>query len=265
MDNSNLPHNSVSTLAPDGKGNLWIGTWGGGVAVVNPNNPDNIWRLNVDPDHQYMLTFIGAIAYDRINNGMWIGANEGLFFYNLNTRSLEDPFPDCRNIKGCIGSLVTKDGQLMVGCTRGMVTVELKSRSKGKRFFKAYHNVYKLDKPNSRIFDKIISFCQTRDGKVWMGSNGYGMYCVTRSKDGKTSIETFATSDGLANNSVTGIVEDNQDVCGLQLAMGCRYIIRAHVSLTTIPRMTDCYARSSTITVPCATARALYILAPSVA
>ena len=64
VDNSNLPHNSVSTLAPDGKGNLWIGTWGGGVAVVNPNNPDNIWRLNVDPDHQYMLTFIGAIAYD---------------------------------------------------------------------------------------------------------------------------------------------------------------------------------------------------------
>ena len=96
----------------------------------------------------------------------------------------------------------------MVGCTRGMVTVELKSRGKGKRFFNAYHNVYKLDKPNSRIFDKIISFCQTRDGKVWMGSNGYGMYCVARDKDGKTSVETFTTSDGLANNTVTGIVED---------------------------------------------------------
>ena len=207
-DNSDLPHNSVSTLAPDGNGNIWIGTWGGGVAVVDPNNPDKIWRLNVDPDHQFMLTFIGALAYDGINHGMWIGANEGLFFYNLNTRKLEDPFPDCRNIKGCIGSLVTKDGQLMVGCTRGMVTVELKSRGKGKRFFKAYHNVYKLDKPNSRIFDKIISFCQTRDGKVWMGSNGYGMYCVTPGKDGKTSVETFTTSDGLANNTVTGIVED---------------------------------------------------------
>ncbi len=209
-DNSDLPHNSVSTLAPDGNGNIWIGTWGGGVAVVDPNNPDKIWRLNVDPDHQFMLTFIGALAYDGINHGMWIGANEGLFFYNLNTRKLEDPFPDCRNIKGCIGSLVTKDGQLMVGCIRGMVTVELKSRGKGKRFFKAYHNVYKLDKPNSRIFDKIISFCQTRDGKVWMGSNGYGMYCMTPGKDGKTSIETFTTSDGLANNTVTGIVEDRQ-------------------------------------------------------
>ena len=208
MDNSDLPHNSVSTLAPDGNGNIWIGTWGGGVAVVDPNNPDKIWRLNVDPDHLFMLTFIGALAYDGINHGMWIGANEGLFFYNLKTRKLEDPFPDCRNIKGCIGSLVTKDGQLMVGCIRGMVEVELKSRGKGKRFFKAHHHVYKLDKPNSRIFDKIISFCQTRDGKVWMGSNGYGMYCVARGKDGKTSVETFTTSDGLANNTVTGIVED---------------------------------------------------------
>lgn len=207
-DNSDLPHNSVSTLAPDGNGNIWIGTWGGGVAVVDPNNPDKIWRLNVDPDHQFMLTFIGALAYDGINHGMWIGANEGLFFYNLNTRTIEDPFPDCRNIRGCIGSLVTKDGRLMVGCIRGMVEVELKSRGKGKRFFKAHHHVYKLDKPNSRIFDKIISFCQTRDGKVWMGSNGYGMYCVTPGKDGKTSVETFTTSDGLANNTVTGIVED---------------------------------------------------------
>ncbi len=210
MDNSNLPHNSVSTLTPDGNGNLWIGTWGGGVAVVDPNNPDKIWRLNVDSDHQFMLTFIGALAYDGINHGMWIGANEGLFFYNLNTRTIEDPFPDCRNIRGCIGSLVTKDGRLMVGCIRGMVEVELKSRGKGKRFFKAHHHVYKLDKPNSRIFDKIISFCQTRDGKVWMGSNGYGMYCMTPGKDGKTSIETFTTSDGLANNTVTGIVEDRQ-------------------------------------------------------
>ena len=207
-DNSNLPHNSVSTLTPDGNGNLWIGTWGGGVAVVDPNNPDKIWRLNVDSDHQFMLTFIGALAYDGINHGMWIGANEGLFFYNLNTRTIEDPFPDCRNIRGCIGSLVTKDGRLMVGCIRGMVEVELKSRGKGKRFFKAHHHVYKLDKPNSRIFDKIISFCQTRDGKVWMGSNGYGMYCMTPGKDGKTSVETFTTSDGLANNTVTGIVED---------------------------------------------------------
>ena len=210
MDNSNLPHNSVSTLVPDGNGNLWIGTWGGGVAVVDPNNPDKIWRLNVDSDHQFMLTFIGALAYDGINHGMWIGANEGLFFYNLNTRTIEDPFPDCRNIRGCIGSLVTKDGRLMVGCIRGMVEVELKSRGKGKRFFKAHHHVYKLDKPNSRIFDKIISFCYTRDGKVWMGSNGYGMYCMTPGKDGKTSIETFTTSDGLANNTVTGIVEDRQ-------------------------------------------------------
>ena len=210
MDNSNLPHNSVSALAPDGNGNLWIGTWGGGVAVVNPKNPDNIWRLNVDADRQYMLTFIGALAYDRFNHGMWIGANEGLFFYNFQTRRLEDPFPECRNIRGCIGSLVTKDGQLMMGCIRGMVTVELKSRSRGKRFFEAHHHIYKLDKPNSHIFDKIISFCQTRDGKVWMGSNGYGMYCMARTKDGKTVMETFTTSDGLANNTVTGIVEDRQ-------------------------------------------------------
>lgn len=209
-NNSGLPHNTVSALTADAKGNLWIGTWGGGVAVADTKQSNNIQRLNVDNAHQPLLTFIGALAYDRINNGMWIGANEGLFFYDLRTQRLEDPFPGCRDIKGCIGSLVTRDGTLMVGCIRGMVSINLKSRRKGSHFFIAKHQFYKLDRPENRIFDKIMAFCQTRDGNIWIGSNGYGMYCQTRDKDGKTHIETFTTADGLANNTVTGIVEDNQ-------------------------------------------------------
>ena len=208
-DNSALPHNSVSAITADAKGNLWIGTWGGGVAIANAKQPNNIQPLNVDGEHQPLLTFIGVLAYDRINEGMWIGANEGLFFYNLRKQRLEDPFPGCRDIKGCVGSLVTRDGTLMVGSIRGMVSVNLKSRRNGKRFFTAKHQPYKLDRPESRIIDKILAFCQTRDGKIWMGSNGYGMYCQTRGKDGKMHIETFTTADGLANNTVTGIVEDN--------------------------------------------------------
>ncbi len=207
-DNSDLPHNSVSALTADDKGNIWIGTWGGGVAVMNPRQPGSMKQLMVDEYHQPLLTFIGALCYDNINHGMWIGANEGLFFFNFNTQKLEDPFPNCRDIKGCIGSLITKDGTLMVGSIRGMAVVFLKSR-RGKRYFEAIHQQYKLDNPESHIFDKIISFCQTRDGRIWMGSNGYGMYCQTRDKDGKQKIETFTTADGLANNTVTGIVEDN--------------------------------------------------------
>lgn len=207
--NSGLPHNSVSVIAADRRGNLWIGTWGGGVAVMPLAQPGRIERLTVDAAHQPLLTFIGVLAYDGVNDGLWIGANEGLFFYNMKTRRIEEPFKECREIKGCIGSLVTKDSRLFVGCQRGMVCVDLKSRRGGKPYFDMRHYTYKLDNPGSKAFDMIMSFCQTRDGRIWMGSNGYGMYCLSRSSDGKPVFEAFTTKDGLVNNAVMGIAEDN--------------------------------------------------------
>ena len=211
MANSGLPHNSVSTLTVDGRNNLWIGTWGGGVAVMPLNQPGKITRLSVDENHQRLLSFIGALAYDPINGGMWIGSNDGLFFYDLATQRLIDPFPRCRDIRGCIGSLVTKEGYLLVGCMQGMVEVNLKNhRYSPKKDFTVLYHPYKLDNPESGVFDKIMSFCQTKDGKIWMGSNGYGMYCEWIDGQGNSHIKNYTTHDGLANNAVMGIVEDNQ-------------------------------------------------------
>lgn len=207
--NSGLPHNSVSTLTADGHGNLWVGTWGGGVALMPLSQPGKLIRLLVGDRYQRMLSFIGALAYDAINDGMWIGSNDGLFFYDVKRQQLIEPFPHSLDIRGCIGSLVTKEGKLLMGCTQGMVEVNLKSRRGGKGDFAVTFHSYKLDNPKSGVFDKIMSFCQTRDGKIWMGSNGYGMYCQWTDKDGKSHIKNYTTADGLANNAVMGIVEDN--------------------------------------------------------
>ena len=210
MTNSGLPHNSVSTLTADGRGYLWIGTWGGGVALMPLSQPGKITRLVVDEKYQRSLSFIGALAYDAINDGMWIGSNEGVFFYDFKKQLLVEPFPHCQDIRGSIGSLVTKDGKLMMGCMQGMVEVNLKSRKHGGREFSVVYHTYKLDNPDSGVFDKIQSFCQTKDGKIWMGSNGYGMYCQWIDHTGKSHIKNYTTHDGLANNAVMGIVEDNQ-------------------------------------------------------
>ena len=91
-----------------------------------------------------------------------------------------------------------------------MVEVDLKSRAHGKCDFAVTYHQYKLDNPKSGVFDKILSFCQAKDGKIWMGSNGYGLYCYTSDKNGKTQVKSYTTNNGLANNTVKGIVEDNQ-------------------------------------------------------
>ena len=208
--NSGLPHNSVSTLAADNRSNLWIGTWGAGIAVMNLQQPGRIIPLVVDAKRQHLLNFAGALVYDPINDGMWMGTNDGLFFYDLKRQQLIEPFKGCQNVRGCIGNLITPDGKLLMGCVQGMVEINLKSRSRGKGEFAVEYHPYKLDAPESGVIDKILSFCLAKDGKIWLGSNGYGLYCYNYNKEGKTFVKSFTTNNGLANNTVKGIVEDNQ-------------------------------------------------------
>ena len=210
MANSGLPHNSVSTLAADNRGNLWIGTWGTGIAVMNLQQPGRIIPLVVDAKHQPFLNFAGVLVYDPINDGMWLGTNDGLFFYDLKRQQLIEPFKGCLNVRGCIGSLITRDGKLLMGCVQGMVEINLKSHIPGKGDFAVKYHQYKLDDPKSGVIDKILSFCLAKDGKIWLGSNGYGLYCYNYNKEGKTYVKSFTTNNGLANNTVKGIVEDNQ-------------------------------------------------------
>ena len=205
--NSGLPHNSVSALAADNRGKLWIGTWGNGLAIMPLAQPGYINR--VEPAVT-QLAFVGAVAYDPFNDGMWIGTNGGLFFYDLKQNKLVHPFKGCLDVHGCIGSLVTKEGVLLMGCVQGMIEVDLKSHARQRQGdFKVTYHPYKLDNPKSGVIDKILSFCQTKDGRIWLGSNGYGMYCYTPNKDGKLKVKSFTTNNGLANNSVKEIVEDN--------------------------------------------------------
>ena len=209
--NSGLSHNSVSALAADKYGRLWIGTWGGGLCVTNRQGSHQISRLELPGDYQWVTGFVGALAIDSINDGLWIGSNAGLLFYNFKSRQIEEPFEGCRNVTGCIGAIVDHDGFLWMGCMQGLRVVDLNSGRHGHRPFKTEGITHKLDENNSRIVDKISSFYQTKDGTLWLGSNGYGLYRLVKDakdKDQRGHFEALTTEDGLAFGGVKGIVED---------------------------------------------------------
>lgn len=204
--NSQLPHNSVSTLAADRYGRLWIGTWGGGICWIDMKHPQSIVRLELPSKQAQLTNYIGALAYDAINEGMWVGSNDGLFFYSFKTKQLIEPFEECQLIRGCIGSIVTRDGHLWMGCMQGVVVVDLKSEKGGR--FKTRNIRHLLSDPTSKIVDKISSFCETSDGTLWLGSNGYGLYKRVVDKAGKEHFDVLTQEDGLVYNGVKGVVED---------------------------------------------------------
>ena len=207
--NSGLSHNSVSALTADNHGRLWIGTWGGGVCQTTRQGTNHISRLELPGEYRWRTNFIGALANDTINDGLWIGSNAGLFFYDFKTRKIEEPFEGCRSITGSIGTIVDREGYLWMGCMQGVIRVDLKSGRQGHRPFVHDSISHKLDEPNSRIVDKISSFCQTKDGTLWLGSNGYGLYrLIMDDNDQQGHYEALTTEDGLAFGGVKGIAED---------------------------------------------------------
>ena len=205
--NTLLSHNSVSALAADASGRLWVGTWGGGINMLQLDNPAGLEPLSVPTAYQPLLNFIGALAYDSLNDGIWIGSNDGIYFYDLKSSELKDPFEGSRNFRGCIGSLITSDGHLWMGCLEGAVVVDLKKRSRARYPFSSRHLIYKLDEPESGIIDKISCFYEASDGTLWVGSNGYGLYRRDVDKAGHETFKAYRVEDGLANNAVKGIVE----------------------------------------------------------
>lgn len=202
-DNSSLVENTISVLAPSPGNLLWIGTWGGGVYYTDMAHPGTIIPLQLPEPFKTPTLFIGSLSYDDINHGLWIGANNGIYFYNMRNHRMIDPFKGNRDIRGCIGSIITRDGHLFIGHMRGMTEINLRTH-------KAIHHIYKLDAPSSHIIDKITCFCQTKDGTLWLGSNEYGLYKRMKDRKGHTSYICYTTKNGLPNNAVKGIVEDNR-------------------------------------------------------
>lgn len=176
-----ISHNSVSSLASDNQGRLWVGTWGGGINIMNPkalNRPLQV--IYTHPETGFPLFFIAVLVYDPINNGMWVGANRGLFFYDMATQKFISPFANhmAENVRGCLGALIDKEDKLWIGSTEGVYIIDLHSRSakSEKGEFQYRHLNYKLDNPQSKLIEKISCFCETTDGTLWLGSNGYGIY-----------------------------------------------------------------------------------------
>ena len=56
---------------------------------MNLQHPGQISRVLTDGKYHDLLYFVGALAYDERNDGMWIGTNAGLFFYDLKRKQLE--------------------------------------------------------------------------------------------------------------------------------------------------------------------------------
>lgn len=206
-----LSHNTISTLIMDNRDRLWVGTWGWGITVIDLSTPQYkvVKYINSYEYPDVPLGFIGSLCYDSINNGVWIGASPGIYFYDFNTDEVITPIdPGVTNKTfSSLGAMIDANGSLWMGSVDGIFVIDLYSRHDNTFAYRQLK--YKLDDPESGITERITCFYKGPDDTMWIGSNGNGFYKCTMTTGGRYRFVNYTTAHGLINNNVRGIVEDN--------------------------------------------------------
>lgn len=212
-----LSHNSVSVLEEDNDGNLWIGTWGGAISILNESKLPAISYKYINPNS----SFIGILKYDPVNNGMWIGTNRAVYWYDIHNNSLEIPLPDNmnQNIWGTLGSAIDKKNRLWLGCSEGLIQVDLNAYDERTKKFAARFVSLNEQEVNKLFLKNITCIFQAHDNTIWVGSNGYGI-CKIEEINGKYISRTYTMVQGLVNNAVFGILEDEQGLLWISTGRG---------------------------------------------
>jgi ligand-binding sensor domain-containing protein len=77
-DPGSLGHNFIRSLVVDQSGELWIGTWGGGLNQYN-REKDAFIRYQHDPDDPYSLSNnVARAIYEDQAGTIWVGTHGGL-------------------------------------------------------------------------------------------------------------------------------------------------------------------------------------------
>lgn len=209
---THLSHNTVSCFTADKNGKLWIGTWGGGIGWIDKTNPLNkeFHHVNIPDYFDITWGFVCAICYDPINDGIWIATSNSIYIFDLKRQTVIEPFKGL-NLGGMeggnAGCFIDKENHLWLGMTAGLCRIDLQTLRTPKLIYKLWKN--KLDVPQSNLKEKVSFIFQSRDSTLWIGSNGYGFYKSSFNEKKEYIFQAFTTEDGLANNCVRGITEDN--------------------------------------------------------
>lgn len=199
-----LGHNTVSALELDGGDRLYVGTWGGGFGWINrKKGASKLFNKIETPD-----VFISTLVYDNINGLLWICTSNNVYVYDPKNNSVREPFHGKENpiVSNTLGGCITDDGDLWISSAFGLLRINLISYSKGELNYKKY--LTGVDASGRMSCERVAFITKTKDGELWIGSNGSGVYRAVRNGNGEYVFTSYTMADGLINNNVRGVLED---------------------------------------------------------
>lgn len=239
LESSNtISGKSISEFCEDNNGNIWIGTEDAGLNLYNPAdgtfrhgfipannihalffNGDELWAGTFSDGLYRINTKSGAVRFYKGSQSgqslgsndiysiykdyageIWIGTMTGLYKYNAASDSFSRIQPE--RIKSQVNDIAQDYKGLLWFATIGDGVF---CYDKYEKQWKHYPNVSGSDDAAGKF---AVCILQDSRNRLWIGTEGSGIVQYDREDD--SFIRVYTTSDGLPNDVIYRLVEDNR-------------------------------------------------------
>jgi len=217
-DNLNgLSSDNIWSVYEDQSGMLWIGTGGSGLNKFDRETGKFTHYIH-EPDDPYSLSnnTVWSIYEDQ-KGTLWIGTfHGGLNKFDLETEQFTHYIHDPDNPK----SLSDNNVFLIYEDQSGMLWIAPESGPLNKFDRKTGEfTQYKHDpnNPNSLTYERVVSMYEYPVGTLWIGTYGGGLDKFDIASE---TFTPYTEKDGLSNNSVVGMLGDDEGNLWLSTGKG---------------------------------------------
>ncbi|MFC2084887.1 two-component regulator propeller domain-containing protein [Bacteroidota bacterium] len=224
FDSTSLSNNWVMAIKEDKKGNLWIGTLGGGLNYFDQKT-EKFTRYKLDTNKSNTISSIDITSMIINNNGsLWLGTrNQGLIYFSIDDTGKasyksynlsNDPKPDIKSGDNFVLNLYkNRKGRLWIGTIAG--GLKLFDPVSGE----ITHFKHDPDNPASLSNNTVSSICEDDSGNIWVGTGHF----ITRSGNGLNKFDPNSNQFihykhdpedpySLCSNIITSLLIDHEGI-----------------------------------------------------
>ncbi len=193
----------VNAMLQDSSGIVWIGRTSFSFQGYDRQN-DRIVRIDCCAK---ATEFDGHVysMFQNQGNSLWMGSNRGLFLYQSDSCSIRrfmfNAWDSSHTRYFVFGINADLDGNLWLATNRGLEIFD----PINMRYLRSMRITEESSTPTESDPWSVV---RDRNGTMWIGTYGSGLFRYLPESD---SFAVYTQEDGLANNAVYGVVEDDRD------------------------------------------------------
>ncbi len=211
----NLKGNYVTRIFEDRRGDIWLLMKNRGLSKVLNENGDlkfEAWPRRGPNGTQLALNLMYMVE-DQAEN-LWISTfNDGVYILDEERQNYTNLRHDPRNPNSLSSNKLTAlyadplDGSIWVSTRDGGLNHLTKANNGGWNY---QHFRYAADDTSSISSDHTWQIYRAKNGQLWVATLAGGLNKVIEKADGSYSFERFTIKDGLVDNDVESLAEDDQ-------------------------------------------------------